>query len=160
MRQKGLTDKLSLQLRPQTVQANSACAGINVKGLRREELAQQRITSVTNMAPRAKLSAAEKAANKAAGIEKRKATLAAKKQRNDPAFQANLARANANFGDDEEERARSGNAPEAQQQVDEPVEEDEPTAEPTAPESSNKAGKRPAAPVGGSSAGPCKGVEA
>ena len=113
-----------------------------------------RITSVTNMAPKkAKPSAAQKAANKAAGLEKRKATLAAKaaaKQGNDPACQANLARANANFGDNEEERARSGNAPEAQQQVDEPAEEDEPTA----PETSNKAGKRPAAPVGGSSAGP------
>jgi len=41
VRQKELTEKLSLQLRPQTVHANPACAGINVKGLRREKLAQQ-----------------------------------------------------------------------------------------------------------------------
>lgn len=40
VRQKGLMDKLSLQLRPQTVHANPACAGMHVKGLRREKLAQ------------------------------------------------------------------------------------------------------------------------
>lgn len=37
---KRLTNKLSLQLRPQTVHANPACAGIYVKGLRRDKFAQ------------------------------------------------------------------------------------------------------------------------
>ena len=48
------------------------------------------------MAPKAKLSASQKAANKAAGIEKRKRTMAVKaaeRRANDPVLQATAARA-------------------------------------------------------------------
>lgn len=113
-----------------------------------------RITPVVNMPPKkAKVSAAQKAANKAAGIEKRKATMAAKAAqnlRNNPAFQAVLARANARFGS-EEEHARSGTASEAQQSGGEHEEEDEPIT----PVTPNMAGKRPA-PADGSSAAPSR----
>lgn len=103
------------------------------------------------MPPKPKLSASQRAINKAAGIEKRKATMAAKaveQQVHDPAFQATLARANAQHGG-EEQRPSGGAAPEAQQQGGE--HEDEPVT----PITSNKAGKRPA-PVGEPSAAPSR----